>query len=873
VVFSTISPLSVSEHINADVSQIDYQKTVTLTFSKNDFLFSTLDGYDIINMANDGFIAETGKPMMPVANLRIALPDDMKATHIEINDIQEKIIDGSYLLYPAQPVYQISSLGKQNKFIYPDTQTYRSNSVYPSTFIELISQNDLAGQSIAHIALYPLRYTPSQRQLTYISSITFTIQGTSGYSCGDYLPQNIGENGRDLYQQMVENIVINPEEVMLRTLHLVQPSGVDPGNYDYVIITQESWVDAFQPLSDWKTKKGVPATIVTTTWIYNSGGYSGSNVEKIKAFVQDAYTNWGTMYVLLGGDVDVVPCHFRTFSYVDPAPVPNDTYYADFDGDWICEVHVGRASVTGPGTGTGTIGNFINKTLTYEKNPPLTNYATKAGFFGFDLDSSTPAEQCKINIKNSYIPSSWTMTTVYDSHTGNHKTNVIAAINAGQNLLNHADHSGPFFMGTGYVNHGLGLGNADMNALTNGNKQGIMYSMGCLPAAFNESNCIAEHFVRNSNGGGVAFVGNSRYGWYNPGNYNTLSMKFDTYFFKSLFPENNYKLGACFSDHKNDAYQYDTWGYYKFIFTELTLLGDPELPIWKQDPILTTVTHPDQLPVGSSSFTVTVQAGGSPVNQASVCVWKGTDVYEIGTTNTAGQVTFILTPTTAGTMYVTVTKQNHLPYEGQALVSDGSNNPPQRPAKPTGPENGGINIEYTYTTSTIDPEHDLVWYQWDFGPYSTNWIGPYDSGESVQIKYTWTEPGTYEVKVKAKDQNDLESDWSEPLVVTMKDLKPLLSIGTITGGLFAVSTDIQNSGEIPVTNIHWRITVDGKFIVSGQTISANVTTLDVGDIIRIENTPLLGFGKVGITVTVSADGLPEITKTTTGFLLFVYLFL
>jgi hypothetical protein len=105
------------------------------------------------------------------------------------------------------------------------------------------------------------------------------------------------------------------------------------------------------------------------------------------------------MFVLLGGDVDVVPCHFRTFSYVDPTSVPNDAYYADFDSDWVCEVHVGRASVTGPGTGTGTIGNFINKTLTYEKNPPLTNYATKAGFFGFDLDSSTPAEQCKITLK------------------------------------------------------------------------------------------------------------------------------------------------------------------------------------------------------------------------------------------------------------------------------------------------------------------------------------------------------------------------------------------------------------------------------------------------------------------------------------------
>ena len=43
-----------------------------------------------------------------------------------------------------------------------------------------------------------------------------------------------------------------------------QPMGVGPGDYDYVIITQDSWVSAFQPLADWKTQKGVPATIVTT---------------------------------------------------------------------------------------------------------------------------------------------------------------------------------------------------------------------------------------------------------------------------------------------------------------------------------------------------------------------------------------------------------------------------------------------------------------------------------------------------------------------------------------------------------------------------------------------------------------------------------
>jgi hypothetical protein len=481
-------------------------------------------------------------------------------------------------------------------------------------------------------------------------------------------------------------------------------------------------VSSFQPLADWKTQKGVPATIMTTEWIYNSGGYSGTNVQKIKAFVQDVYNTWGTIYILLGGDIDVVPCHYRTFPIVDPDPVPNDAYYADFDSDWICEVNIGRASVTGPGSGTGQIGTFINKIMTYETNPPLTNYAKNAGFFGFDLDSITYAEQCKINIDTAFIPADWTMTTVYDSQTGNHKTNVIAALNAGQNLVNHADHSNNDSMGTGwYHNHNWLIYSADMDALTNGNKQIILYSMGCDPAAFDVSNCIAEHFVRNSNGGGIAFIGNSRYGWYEYGLYDTLAMGFDVHFFQSLFQENFYHLGAAFSDHKNDGYQeYPGDDWYQYTFTELTLLGDPELPVWTENPSIFVVSHPSTLPLASSPFTVHVETTtGSNVQNAYVCLWKDDEIYERGFTNTEGNATFTIQPETNGTMQVTVTKQNYLPSETFAQVIN-SNLPPNQPSSPDpthGATNVSISSDLSWTGGDPNPG-DTITYDVYFGTTS-----------------------------------------------------------------------------------------------------------------------------------------------------------
>ncbi|HIH29094.1 MAG TPA: hypothetical protein HA260_04755 [Thermoplasmata archaeon] len=707
---------------NQDNQQQSYSIQYTISFSKEDISIDRFHGYDLVNMKDCTYLTQYGKPLLPAKHLRIALPDGMKATTIQIQSMQKQSLPGRYTLYPAQQPQKVGETPLSTLDLRLNRASYLSPLPYPERLVLLGQQNDLTGQSMVEITIFPLQYLPLQKKLSLVTSITLNVEGRSGYTCGDYLSEHISDTGYDMYQQMVENMVVNPEQVRLKSSSAPQPLGVGPGDYDYVIITQTSWVSAFQPLADWKTQKGIPAAIVTTSWIYNSGGYSGTNVQKIKAFVQDVYTNWGTIYILLGGDTDIVPCHTKTFSGVDPDPVPNDAYYADFDSDWICEVNIGRASVTGTGSGNGQIGNFINKILTYETNPPLTNYAKNAAFFGFDLDSWTDAEQCKISIKNSYIPASWTMTTVYDSQGGNHFTNVISALNTGQNLVNHADHSNNDCMGTGYVNHDWLMYSSDMDALTNGNKQTIFYSMGCDPAAYDVSNCIAEHFVRNNNGGGIAFVGNSRYGWYEYAIYDTLSMGFDMHFFQSLFNENLYHLGAAFSDHKNDGYQeYPGDEYYQYIYTELTLLGDPELPVWKENPSTFVVSHPSSIPLGSSSFTVHVQTtGGANIQNAYVCLWKGDEIYERGSTNSAGDVTFTILPETGGSMQVTVTKQNYLPSETTATVIE-ENLPPYQPSSPN-PSNGATNVPISSDLSWMggDPNPgDTITYDVYFGTSST----------------------------------------------------------------------------------------------------------------------------------------------------------
>jgi hypothetical protein len=752
------SPLSMipSEPNAQGTDHTSFVVNYTMRFSEKDISFQTMNGFTTIALQDCANLDDLGKPQLPMKNIRVALPSDMKVTSLHILDEQLEPIEGTYTVYPAQKPLPIGTPFDQDRFMQPDPQTYTSDQPYSQAPVEYIGQCDLAGQAMADVSIYPIAYVPAEGKLTLLSSVTFSLRGTSGYVCGDYLPDKLSNTDRAMYQQLVEHMVINPENVDLRTTTGPQPLGLGAGNFTYVIITKDSWASAFQPLADWKTQKGVPATIVNTSWIYNDGGYSGTNVQKIRAFVQDAYTTWGTTYVLLGGDVDVVPCKNTTFSSVDPDPVPNDAYYADFDSDYVCEVNVGRASVNGTGNGTGRIGNFVSKVLTYETNPPLTNYVKKVGLFGFDLDTyPTRAEQCKININTSYIPTSWTVKTVYDSQSGNHRTNVINALNAGQHIINHADHSSYDSMGTGYEHHYWLIYSNDMDSLTNGKKQTILYSMGCDPAAYDVSDCIAEHFVQNSNGGGIAFIGNSRFGWYEYGSYNTLSMGYDIHFFKALFQENFTNLGAVFSAHKNDGYsEYPGDPYYQYIFTELTLLGDPELPVWTENPMNLTVTHPSQLPVGTSLFTVSVTTNGTPVNQAHVCLWKGNEVYERGYTNATGNITFTVSPLIAGSMKVTVTKHNYLPNVSTAQVT-GDNLPPYQPSAPT-PSNNTTAVSHTANLSWNggDPNQgDIVTYNVYFGNSSNPPLVTNNQSGTIYDPGTLAYITTYHWKIVAWDNH------------------------------------------------------------------------------------------------------------------------
>ena len=99
-------------------------------------------------------------------------------------------------------------------------------------------------------------------------------------------------------------------------------------------------------------------------------------------------------------------------------------------------------------------------------------------------------------------------------------------------------------------------------------------------------------------------------------------------------------------------------------------------------------------------------------------------------------------------------------------IYGGENFPPNKP-RIDGSNKGKVGDIYNFSFETDDPEFDDILYiiEWGDGT-DTDWIGSYESGESVTLSHTWSEKGKYTIRCKAKDVLGEESDWGK-LEVTM----------------------------------------------------------------------------------------------------------
>lgn len=682
----TCLAMTAGEEVIAYEDGTAYRVVYRVTVPAHALVFGKHMGYDTVSLEGAGHLKDAGCPALPCWTSYIAIPPGMRVTGLrEVHDATVTV-PGRFNILPAQLPRAITGDLFVPEEAGPDPAVYSSAALYPASRIEFVRQADLAGQNLAAIRVCPLQYSPETAELVLSTRIDIAIEGEPGRTCGDYMPGNATERSRALHRRMLKGMVVNPQDIGIAE-RFSGPvlGGVGAGQHDYVIVTQEAWADDFAPLAEWRTKQGWKVNTVTTEWIFTGGGYAGTDTEKMRAFIADAHSTWGTTHFVLAADTHIIPYHTRAVTVPgwQTDNIDNDTYYADYDDDWVLEVAVARLSVRT----VGQIPIVINKILTYEKSPPLTGYARTAFFIGMDITEcgDMDGEIFKEDyIRAGHLPVTWTLDTEYDGEPGTHKDDIIAYLEAGHHLVNHHDHCDAGCMGAGWICHSDLFYNADMDALTNGDRLSIFFAVGCFPAHFPTLKCIGEAAIRNALGGGIAFMGNTSYGWGgDAADPDLYSVRQDRYFYRNLFDLGIYNLGENFTRLKNDEYDpVDPYNLHEYAFTQLHLLGDPGLTIWTDDPQSLAVVHPADAVAGEPTmFDVEVSGAGGPIDGASVCLWKDGDIHEVEET-VGGEAGFEFTMTSAGTLFVTVCCHNYIPYEGICTVGPAASAEGEVPGAP-----------------------------------------------------------------------------------------------------------------------------------------------------------------------------------------------
>ena len=294
-----------------------------------------------------------GGPELPSKIIRLALPQNTKVTEvlvktgkvIRLNKKSEKVapiqppqIAGKYKEPSPRKVNEkdrpdfASNSFEAPEFFPPQSKLYENEMNKRHYWIKHIKTEQNGPLSIAVIKIMPLR-TTRKGFLRFAPKIIISVKCAKTAKSATDTASKFSTGQIKRFIDLTKGFVLNPEDV--DNFDLLADSL--PSLYDYIIVTDnQNWnettltaitpttpeedpgdlVQEFQRLADWKNRRGLKAKVVTISDIV-SGSIPGENVdfknqardlqEVIRNFLKWAYDNWGISWVLLGGDVNIVP--------------------------------------------------------------------------------------------------------------------------------------------------------------------------------------------------------------------------------------------------------------------------------------------------------------------------------------------------------------------------------------------------------------------------------------------------------------------------------------------------------------------------------------------------------------------------------------
>ncbi len=514
------------------------------------FIPGTLQGssgpFTTLTLPNEGFLANIGKPALPVIRRLIVAPDNAavscgftgspEASSLSTLGLTPQII-------PVQaPIPKIPGAIEAAVFA-QDATLYSSRNSYPASPVSVTEAGILFGRRLLSLEVCPFAIVPASGAITLYTNLIVTVTFTKAQTSATAPAMTVRE------QTLLAGTVLNPPPVA---------EALSAPQKRLLIIAPDAFTNGLAPFITHKTSR---------SWLVECFGTNstGRSTATIQAFIKSRYLNSATRpdALLLVGDIAQIPCfNFNSLYYPE-----TDLYYGCMDGasDWVPEFPVGRFSVNS----TNQLAVVIAKSLAHEQ-AALESWIKRITFMA-SRDNYTISEGTHNTvISNTLNRLGYTSGKLYCYTAGATAQQVKNAINKGCAFVIYSGHGNTTYWADGPVFYP-----SDINSLTNATHYPVIFSFACLTGEFSLSECFAETWLRTASKGAAAILSSSVTSYWNEDD--TLEKSI----IKALFDESQPTLGAAIWRAKQlylGIYGTTTSTTQEY-FEQYNLLGDPTLEI------------------------------------------------------------------------------------------------------------------------------------------------------------------------------------------------------------------------------------------------------------------------------------------------------
>jgi hypothetical protein len=242
------------------------------------------------------------------------------------------------------------------------------------------------------------------------------------------------------YYAIEDSAILAPESVTANNEELI---GLPTNGADLVIIAYKDLMAEAQTWAAYRSAQGISVKVIEVSEIYDEFNYGSLSSNSIKSFLQYAHLNWVNPpeYVLLVGDAswdsrnyeglgffNFIPPRIVSTVYTDTA---SDEALADFNGDGLAEMAIGRISARTPQQVT----TMFDKVVAWEAQPG--NPMDRGSLFAYDLNNGYPFDAMSFTLRDK-IPAA-PPTMVFRGEP-NAAQNLITAMNSGKYIVNYSGH-------------------------------------------------------------------------------------------------------------------------------------------------------------------------------------------------------------------------------------------------------------------------------------------------------------------------------------------------------------------------------------------------------------------------------------------------